>query len=103
MLYMSPYVEGLRDNPGGALRKGFGKVGLEYVEVTNHIGGIFAFISAKAYDDFRWTDEMKHGNQDVEASAYFRELGYMPCYYPKAHHLPPGYDPRTTRQVRRLL
>lgn len=83
MLYISPYVEGLRDNPGGAMRKGSGKIGTEYVEVTNHIGGIFAAISAKAYSSFRWTDELKHGNQDVEASAAFRALGYMPCYYPK--------------------
>jgi len=83
MLYISPYVEGLKDNPGGARRVGHGMIGDQYLEITNHIGGIFAAISAKAYNDFRWTDEMLHGNQDVEASMKFRRLGYMPCYYPK--------------------
>lgn len=82
-VYVSPYVEGLKHNPGGARRKGFGMIGDEYIEVTNHIGGIFAAIDARAYDSFRWTDEMLHGNQDVEASMAFRKMGYMPCYYPK--------------------
>lgn len=83
MIYVSPYVEGLKDNPGGAKRKGYGMVGGEYIEVTNHIGGIFAAISTKAYKDFEWKDQLLHGNQDVEASHAFRLNGYMPCYYPK--------------------
>ena len=83
MIYISPYVEGLKDNPGGARRIGFGMVGDEYIEVTNHIGGIFAAIDARAYNEFRWSDEMLHGNQDAEASMAFRKLNYMPCYYPK--------------------
>lgn len=83
MIYVSPYVEGLYHNPGGAPRVGFGIIGDEYIEVTKHIGGIFAMISAKAYKDFRWKDKMLHGDQDTEASYNFREMGYMPCYYPK--------------------
>jgi hypothetical protein len=58
-------------------------IGTEYIEVTKHIGGIYAMISSKAYDRFRWTDTLLHGNQDMEASEAFRGLGYMPCYYPK--------------------
>ena len=83
MIYASPYVEGLHDNPGGSQRRGLGMIGDQYIEVTDHIGGIFAFIDARAYDDFRWEDEMLHGNQDVEASQHFRDIGYMPFYYPK--------------------
>jgi glycosyltransferase involved in cell wall biosynthesis len=83
MAYISPYVEGLFHNPGGARRIGFGMIGDEFIEVTNHIGGIFAAIDAKAYDSFRWEDQMLHGNQDAEASMAFRKMGYMPCYYPK--------------------
>lgn len=82
MLYMSPYVEGLIHNPGGAPRMGYGYIGDKYVEVTKHIGGILAAISARAYMNFRWNDKMLHGSQDTEASQYFRKLGYMPCYLP---------------------
>lgn len=82
MLYVSPYVEGLVDNPGGAPRIGFGMIGNEIVEVTTHIGGLFAAVSSKAYQEFRFTDLMLHGDQDMEASQAFRKMGYMPCYLP---------------------
>lgn len=83
LIYISPYVEGLKDNPGGALRIGSAMVGEDLLEVTKHIGGIFATIDAKAYDDFRWKDNKYHGFQDLEASTRFAEDGYMPCYFPK--------------------
>jgi glycosyltransferase involved in cell wall biosynthesis len=82
MLYMSPYPEGLVDNPGGAQRVGNSNIGPYYVEVTRHVGGLCAVIDARAYKNFRWTDQFKHGNQDSEASFAFREKGYMPCYIP---------------------
>lgn len=82
MLYMSPYPEGLVHNPGGAQRIGYAYVGPYMIEVTNHIGGFCAFIDARAYKDFRWQDQFKHGNQDMEASTEFRKRGYMPCYIP---------------------
>jgi hypothetical protein len=81
-LYMSPYVEGLVQNPGGAQRVGYAYIGPYMVEVTQHIGGIFAAIDGRAYDAFRWTDQFMHGNQDMEASQAFRKLGYMPMYLP---------------------
>lgn len=81
-LYTSPYVEGLVQNPGGAFRVGYANIGPYMVEVTQHIGGIFAAIDARAYKDFRWTDQFLHGNQDAEASQAFRTLGYMPMYFP---------------------
>jgi len=82
MLYMSPYVEGLVDNPGGAPRVGQSFIGPYYVEVTAHIGGICAMVDAKAYKHFRWKDEWMHGNQDREASVEFGKMGYMPMYVP---------------------
>lgn len=83
MLYMSPYPEGLIHNPGGGPRVGRGFVGNTMIEVTMHIGGLCAFIDAKAYDNFRWSDQFLHGNQDSEASQAFRKMGYMPCYISK--------------------
>ena len=81
--YMSPYVEGLIDNPGGGPRVGSSFVGPHYVEVTQHIGGILAAIDARAYSKFRWNDRFLHGNQDREASDNFRKQGFMPLYYPQ--------------------
>lgn len=83
LLYISPYVEGLIDNPGGALRVGSALIRNNLIEVTNHIGGIFAAVDAKAYKNFRWKDFFLHGMQDLEASENFRKQGYMPCYFPK--------------------
>src|SRR5574343_456374 len=82
MLYMSPYPEGLVYNPGGAPRIGYSYIGPYFVEVTQHIGGLCAFIDARAYKEFRWGDQFKHGNQDGEASRAFRLASYMPCYVP---------------------
>lgn len=89
MLYVSPYPEGLVYNPGGAPRIGYANIAAYPVEVTQHIGGFCAFIDARAYKNFRWTDQFKHGNQDSEASLTFREMGYMPCYLPihRVYHM----------------
>lgn len=83
LVYVSPYVEGLVDNPGGALRVGRALIGDNLIEITQHIGGIFAAIDAKAYKNFRWKDRVYHGYQDLEASTAFVKHGYMPCYFPK--------------------
>jgi GT2 family glycosyltransferase len=83
LLYISPYVEGLIHNPGGALRIGRALIDEELIEVTEHIGGIFAAIDAKAYNMFRWKEKVYHGFQDLEASRAFAAMGYMPCYFPK--------------------
>jgi len=82
MLYLASYPEGLRDNPGGALRVGNSTLGDEYIEVPRHVSGLCAFVDAKAYKDFRWTDQFLHGNQDMEANNAFMKQGYMPCIVP---------------------
>lgn len=81
-LYVSPYVEGLVQNPGGAHRIGYSHIGGYFVEVSPHIGGIFASVDASAYKEFRWKDKFLHGNQDREASVAFKALGFMPMYLP---------------------
>lgn len=81
MLVMSPYIQGLKDNPGGAQRLDYGKVCGEMVGLTRHIGGIVHFVTAKAYDNFRWDETSpKHGVQDLELSTYLRSIGYQHCY-----------------------
>jgi glycosyltransferase involved in cell wall biosynthesis len=83
LLYASPYVEGLLDFPGGAPRIARAFIGDTYVEITKHIGGIFAFGSARIYEGLRFSDSHLHGFQDLEASNYFLKNGCMPCYIPK--------------------
>lgn len=83
MLYMAPYPEGLIDHPGGSWRQGYATLGGEYIEIVDHLSGLCAFIDAKAYDNFRWTDKFLHGQQDGEASAAFNALGYMPMIMPR--------------------
>lgn len=82
-LYMSPYPEGLVQNPGGGARVGHAYIGPYFVEVAQHVGGLCAFVDARAYEVFRWQDKFLHGMQDAEASRAFREMGYMPCYIPR--------------------
>ena len=53
-LAMSPYVQGLRDNPGGAPRIGWGWIANEYLGMTKHLGGIVHFVDAEAYKEWRW-------------------------------------------------
>jgi GT2 family glycosyltransferase len=83
LIYASPYVEGLLDFPGGSPRIGSAFIGDTLVEITRHIGGIFALASARGYRGLRFTDKHLHGMQDLQASEYFRKEGYMPCYIPK--------------------
>lgn len=83
---LSCYVNGLRDNPGGAQRIGYGKLKNQLVGMTKHIGGICHFVDAKAYTYFRWdTDDFLHGFQDVEFSRYLLmnsyQMGYLENYY----------------------
>lgn len=82
-LYMAPYPEGLVEHPGGAWRMGYATIGGEYVELTDHLSGLCAFIDAKAYKNFRWKDKFLHGQQDGEASASFIKQGFSPIILPR--------------------
>jgi len=78
---LSLYVEGLRDNPGGAARIDYMTVKDELLGYTKHIGGICHFVEAKAYDNFRWDeDSFLHGVQDMELSQYLDRHGYYMGY-----------------------
>jgi len=81
MLGMSPYVSGLKDNPGGAPRVAYGHVAGELVGVTKHLGGICIMTDARAYKEFRWEeDSFLHGVQDMEFSQYLLFNGYRLMY-----------------------
>ena len=81
MLVMSTYIQGLKDNPGGAPREEYGMIKGEYLGLTRHIGGIVHFADARAYKDFRWSEkDVLHGAQDLELSNYLRSKGYLHAY-----------------------
>lgn len=80
-LAMSCYIQGLRDNPGGAPRLAQGMIKGELVGMTRHLGGICHFVDARAYKDFRWDEKsFLHGVQDVELSQYLLTQGFQMCY-----------------------
>lgn len=76
LFYMGLYPEGLVDHPGGPWRVGYGAIDGNYIELTDHISGICAFIDASAYKNWRWEDKFLHGQQDGEASAAFIKRNY---------------------------
>ena len=85
MLALSPYVQGLEDNPGGAPRAAYGQVKGELLGMTKHLGGICVFADSKAYK-FRWDeDSFLHGVQDLEFSQYLKinnyHMGYLENYF----------------------
>lgn len=77
----SCYIQGLRDNPGGAPRLDYGTIGDELIGITKHLGGICHFVDAHAYDNFRWDEESTlHGIQDMELSIHLLQAGYRMGY-----------------------
>jgi len=85
-LALSCYVNGLRDNPGGAQRIGYGKIKGQLIGMTKHLGGICHFVDALAYKYFRWdTEDFLHSKQDVELSQYLimnnLQMGYLENFY----------------------
>lgn len=92
---LSCYVQGLRDNPGGSPRAGYGRIKNELIGVTAHLGGICNFVSSKAYDNFRWPeDEQLHGLQDLEFSQHLFKCGYQMGYLENyfVNHGPAGTE-----------
>jgi glycosyltransferase involved in cell wall biosynthesis len=90
---LSCYVQGLVDNPGGAIRLGYGTIKGELIGVTKHLGGICHFVDIHAYDDFRWEENaFLHGIQDMEMSQYLLfhgwSQGYLENFY--VSHGPKG-------------
>lgn len=80
-IIMSCYVEGLKDNPGGAPRYHRGRIKGELVGMTNHLGGVCVFADASAYDNFRWDeDDYLHSAQDLAFSQYVTTHGFAMAY-----------------------
>jgi len=81
IMALSCYVQGLKDNPGGAPRIGYGTIDGEYLGITKHLGGICHFVDASAYKNFRWNeDSFYHGIQDLEFSNYLSANGFSMAY-----------------------
>lgn len=80
---LSCYIQGLRDNPGGAPREFYGYLFKEHEQLgfSKHLGGICHFVSSKAYDDFRWDENsFLHAQQDLEFSMHLNSRGYAMGY-----------------------
>ena len=81
MIALSCYIEGLKDNPGGAPRADYITMADELIGLTQHVGGICHFVEARAYDGFEWDEKsFLHGVQDMELSAYLGIKGYLMGY-----------------------
>jgi len=79
-MIMSPYVEGLRDHPGGTPRIRFGYIGDHYIGMVGHLGGICVAAPARAYE-YRWDEEdFLHGEQDWIFSQEMKAQGYPMIY-----------------------
>lgn len=80
---LSCYIQGLKDNPGGAPREFYGYLFKEHEQLgfSKHLGGICHFVSSKAYEEFRWDENsFLHGEQDLEFSMYLNSRGYAMAY-----------------------
>ncbi len=82
MLCISPYPEGLKDNPGGSPRSTYGNLDGQFMGITNHIGGFFKATSSLPFiNGFRWSEDVpKHAFQDIEFSQYLVNHGYTLGY-----------------------
>lgn len=81
MMCLSPYPEGLRDNPGGAPRINYWKVNKHLIGITNHLGGFCHVAPSSVYKKFRWDDKQPlHGIQDLELSQWLNKNGYLMGY-----------------------
>lgn len=77
MIALSCYIEGLRDNPGGAQRLMYGELKGEQIGVTRHLGGICHFVDARAYKNWRWDEGATlHFMSDLVFSNYLLSIGY---------------------------
>lgn len=81
VMCLSPYPEGLRDNPGGPPRINHWRVAEHMIGLTNHIGGLCHIAPRKAYEHFKWDNESPlHGMQDLELSNWLTKNGYIQGY-----------------------
>lgn len=92
-LIVSPYVEGLRDNPGGAKRTGItdkagnqlvprnGWMGNHFLGFVQHMGNIVQAMPARFWDDFRLNEKtFKHGTQSHQIAQRALSTGYILAY-----------------------
>lgn len=80
-LIVSPYVEGLSDNPGGGLRTRNFFIGPHYLGATKLMGNICQAIPTKFFHEFRFdVNTFKHGTQSIQMAGEAARQGYMLVY-----------------------
>ena len=88
-LVVSPYVEGLRDNPGGAPRQGLEEAGIpkqgfiakHRLGFVRHMGNIVQAFPAKFFDNWRFQEEtFKHGTQSFQVAGASYSRGFVLAY-----------------------
>ncbi|MHB8483961.1 MAG: glycosyltransferase family 2 protein [Nitrospiria bacterium] len=80
-MILSPYVEGLVDNPGGSPRLTYKNMRKHTFGLTKHIGGIFTMAHKSAYKDFRWDEEdTLHSLQDTVFCQEMQKKDFVICY-----------------------
>ncbi|MAG44721.1 hypothetical protein CL633_02425 [bacterium] len=86
---VSPYVEGLRDNPGGSPRVGhqnlgipqYAYVGKHFLGFPHHMGNICQAMPVGFWDNFRLDENtFKHGTQSFQISKAAMEHGFVLAY-----------------------
>lgn len=99
----SPYVEGLKENPGGTPRsvpsgknpyRNISDILLGHV---NHLGGLCIAAPSKAYKDFRWQDkDFYSGIQDWIFSQFCRKILQYTLFY--IENIRVSHGPSTEQQ-----
>lgn len=93
-LVVSPYVEGLRDNPGGSPRVGFAEAGLpprgyigeHYLGFVRHMGNIVQALPASFFNNWRFdTNTFKHGTQSFQVAGAAFSRGFALAYMEKIY------------------
>jgi len=86
---VSPYVEGLRDNPGGSPRLGYRElalpkyayVGKHYLGFPRHMGNICQAMPVEFWDGYRLKEEtFKHGTQSHQIAKAAMIRGFVLAY-----------------------
>lgn len=88
--FVGPYVEGLVNNPGGAMRIQYGTVGRFLFGPSYHVGGICNIAPSKLYEGFRWNENDRlHDEQDLVLSKYAMSQNYQLGYLEeiKVYHM----------------
>jgi len=104
-LILSPYVEGLKENPGGTPRQvknggnPYRNIGDILLGAVEHIGGLCIASPAEAYKNFRWKEnDFYSGIQDLVYSQYCQQVLRYTMFY--VENIRVSHGPGTIQQHR---